>query len=198
MVDAGFLTLRKADMISEFDTEARDSQWKLLAITKSVLQNNIQLSQRLTRLQYMDNKDSIYTRRQYSIAPTVPMNPYEYGVHGSIGIDDEDDSLPGEIPTSPQFETDLNASRIYHRAKRHSVDYSFCSSKVPSHAWTKFTDISLSDISVISLIALPITQIDINNGSLYEPQNEALDMRTPSSPKRPVLERTHISPDNSQ
>lgn len=151
MVSAAVHILRKADIISESDMEARRNQQDLLAITRIVLQNNLQLSQRLSRLEdHTDDRDSIHTQRQYSLAPTVTVDTYERGPHDRIETDDETDILPGELPPSLQFERDLNTSRVYRRAKRHSMDYSICSSKVLSHAWTKLSDISLSGISVIS------------------------------------------------
>lgn len=65
------------------------------------------------------------------------------------------------------FEIYLKTSRVYRRAKRHSMDYSFRSSIVRPGSWSVFSGLSLNDISVISVIALPITADDLTNPQHY-------------------------------
>jgi hypothetical protein len=60
------------------------------------------------------------------------------------------------------FERVLKASRVYRRAKRPTDDRSFRSSIPLSHAWTALSDLSLSDISAISVVALPLAETDIS------------------------------------
>jgi hypothetical protein len=60
-----------------------------------------------------------------------------------------------------EFETVLNASRVYRRAEPNETDMSFRSSVVRSHAWTALSGGSLADISVISVIALPLTSDEV-------------------------------------
>ena len=65
------------------------------------------------------------------------------------------------------FERDLEISRPYRKATRDTVDFSFRSSVVGSHAWSALSDVSLSEISVISVIVLPIFISDISNSHHY-------------------------------
>jgi hypothetical protein len=66
-----------------------------------------------------------------------------------------------------EFETDLESSRVYRRAKRKSMDFSFHSSIAPSNAWSMFSGLSLDDVSIIAVIALPIYPDDISNAQHY-------------------------------
>jgi hypothetical protein len=89
---------------------------------------------------------------------------------GFIGLV-EDNTGPTWTQSEPArafpFERVLKASRVYRRAKRDTTDFSFCSSIPLSHAWSALSDISLSDISVISVVALPLCLTDIPNGHHY-------------------------------
>jgi hypothetical protein len=66
-----------------------------------------------------------------------------------------------------EFETDLESSKVYRRAKRKSMDFSFHSSIAPSNAWSMFSGLSLDDVSIIAVIALPIYPDDITNAQHY-------------------------------
>lgn len=89
---------------------------------------------------------------------------------GFIGLV-EDNTGPTWTQSEPArafpFERDLKASRVYRRAKRDTTDFSFCSSIPLSHAWSALSDISLSDISIISVVALPLCQTDVSNDRHY-------------------------------
>lgn len=89
------------------------------------------------------------------------------------------------------FENVLEQSWVYRRNQSNECDKSFISSAQRSHAWSVFSGYSLADISVISVIAMPITVLDIANGMHYEAResgagNYALypdfDHGRPSSP----------------
>jgi hypothetical protein len=54
------------------------------------------------------------------------------------------------------FDGDLEASRVYQRVRLDICDASFNSSVARTHAWSVFTGISLSAISAVSAIALPL------------------------------------------
>jgi cell division control protein 24 len=66
------------------------------------------------------------------------------------------------------FEEDLESSRVYRRAVRETTDYSFRSSIARSHSWSVFSGLSLGDISIMSVIALPVYQDDITNAEHYD------------------------------
>ncbi|KAF1957608.1 hypothetical protein CC80DRAFT_443975, partial [Byssothecium circinans] len=66
-----------------------------------------------------------------------------------------------------EFERDLKESWVYRKARRSTADVSFRSSTALSHAWSALSDISLSEISAISVVALPISSNDLSNGHYY-------------------------------
>jgi hypothetical protein len=87
-----------------------------------------------------------------------------------------------------EFEAILDKSRVYLRTQSNPSDISLTSSAVRSHAWSL---LSLNDISVISVIRLPITADEINAfgpgltfASLLEEQAQADQEATepPTSP----------------
>jgi hypothetical protein len=66
------------------------------------------------------------------------------------------------------FDDDLESSRVYSRLMlEDSCDRSFNSSAVRTNAWSVFSGLSLADISVMSVVALPIYPSDINNQEHY-------------------------------
>ncbi|KAK3987467.1 hypothetical protein QBC44DRAFT_400099 [Cladorrhinum sp. PSN332] len=67
------------------------------------------------------------------------------------------------------FESDLELSRVYRRAlnDRNSMDFSMHSSGARTHGWSIFSGLSLSEISALSVIALPIFAADISNSHHY-------------------------------
>lgn len=90
-------------------------------------------------------------------------------------VDKEDDdvtirtAIPLEISSGSEiaqairhrFEDELARSRVYRRVQHDDCDNSFTSSALRSHAWSIFTGLSLSDISAISVIALPLSQKEL-------------------------------------
>ncbi|KAK4444571.1 hypothetical protein QBC34DRAFT_182057 [Podospora aff. communis PSN243] len=66
------------------------------------------------------------------------------------------------------FENVLSKSWVYRRNAHHNeCDVSFNTSDRRSHAWSVFSGYSLADISVLSVIAMPITSADLENGQYY-------------------------------
>lgn len=65
------------------------------------------------------------------------------------------------------FDADLESSRVYRMARNDCCDRSFVSSAIKTNAWSIFSGISLADISVISVVALPLYPGDIMNQEHY-------------------------------
>lgn len=65
------------------------------------------------------------------------------------------------------FDADLESSRVYRMARNDCCDRSFVSSAIRTNAWSTFSGISLADISVISIVALPLYPGDIMNQEHY-------------------------------
>ncbi|KAI1077467.1 P-loop containing nucleoside triphosphate hydrolase protein [Whalleya microplaca] len=68
-----------------------------------------------------------------------------------------------------QFETILAQSRVYARNERHDCDISFSTSCRMSGLWSMLSGLSLSQVSKISIIALPLSLNDILDSSWYRP-----------------------------
>ncbi|KAF2649457.1 hypothetical protein K491DRAFT_698082 [Lophiostoma macrostomum CBS 122681] len=136
----------------ESDLEAARSQEDLYILTSSLIQSNQDISQRLSLLERprQDNA-SIMTghRRPFSTAT---------------------------LESSMQdltFERDLKGSWVYRKVRRSTTeDKSFRSSVALSHAWSALSEISLSDISAISVVALPISCNDLVNGYHYRSRDQ--------------------------
>jgi hypothetical protein len=65
------------------------------------------------------------------------------------------------------FEADLGKSRVYKRTERYESDVSFTTSVVRDHAWSVSSGMSLSEISLISAIALPLHLDEVSNQEWY-------------------------------
>ncbi|KAK0614078.1 hypothetical protein B0T14DRAFT_527604 [Immersiella caudata] len=79
-------------------------------------------------------------------------------------------SLPGSgltLTSAFDFEPDLEASRVYRRVQRDTMDFSFRSSVAWSNDLSVFSGLTLGDISVMSVIALPICAAEISNAHHY-------------------------------
>jgi hypothetical protein len=147
---------------SASDSEASRSQDDLMACMVQMLNNNRDLAQRIENLE--TNLPSIrYTQSsRSSVTSQQTVRPITLSF-----IDDESDEALLGLVGQFSFEEDLESSRPYRQARRDSVDFSFRSSIARSHAWTALSEISLSDISLIAVIALPVDIKEITNAHHY-------------------------------
>ncbi|KAF4458423.1 hypothetical protein FALBO_14849 [Fusarium albosuccineum] len=69
-----------------------------------------------------------------------------------------------------EFEDDLETSGVYRRARRNrdTMDFSFRSSVAKSHVWSILSGLSMSDVSIMSMMALPVYQEDLTNAQHYD------------------------------
>jgi hypothetical protein len=146
---------------------ARDENRKLAYIMNNVLNDNKDLANRLFRIeQYiLDGNESVHTHRVHSA--NLDDEEYFADVNGP-GADLRRSTITGEPSTQDSsFEQDLKSSRPYRKAIRETMDYSVRSSVAGSHAWTALSDTSLSGISSIAVIRLPIVSLEISNPQHY-------------------------------
>jgi cell division control protein 24 len=161
----------------------------------ALLGSNQLLAQRLMNLENAFDVHSIISTKQ-SLAPTV-INDFS---NDSTDAQDTNEltkgvalnnvaqlpaSLEGTAISSFDFEDDLDSSRVYRRAQRDSMDFSFRSSTAPSNAWSIFSGLSLSDVSIISAVALPLSLNEIGNPQHYENGERKGAKSAPSSPHAP-------------
>jgi hypothetical protein len=102
-----------------------------------------------------------------------------------------------------QYEYELEASRVYRKAWKGVDDVSVRRSVAISHAWSALSDISLSDISALSVVALPLFLTEItnayhystrsrsNNGPGFGPSVQNLEFPELTRPKS-SLGRSHV------
>jgi hypothetical protein len=98
------------------------------------------------------------------------------------GYDDDNDTIVTRVKSSKayainvrgiskpsfEFETQLEESRVYKRVFLETCDVSFATTAIRPRAWSVFTGISLSEISVISAIALPLSIEEFLDCDWYE------------------------------
>ena len=65
------------------------------------------------------------------------------------------------------FEQDLRQSRVYNRVWRRKSLASLSSSAAPSFGWSCLSEMSLANVSNISVISLPIAADELSNGGHY-------------------------------
>lgn len=155
---------------SESDLEASQSRERLQMLVEQILADNDSLRRKMSLMQDAFDARSRFTITADSETDTIRLRDHE----------DRDDAtiLPAPAQrsstsrrtriTSIAFERILENSRVYRRYHDGECDTSFIHSDQRSHAWSCFTGYSLADISVLSLISMPLTQIDIANGQHYE------------------------------
>lgn len=85
------------------------------------------------------------------------------------------------------FEDELEKSWVYMRNRDGECDRSFVHSEGRSHAWSCLTGYNLADISILSVICMPLTRVDVVNGKYY---NFDLGMSSEETPPESVLAHT--------
>ncbi|KAJ3519099.1 hypothetical protein NM208_g14264 [Fusarium decemcellulare] len=169
------LTLMLNILQCETQIEASESQERLHALIESVMEENQVLKQMMNDSQDSFDARSTFSRRHLDDRSTIWLG----------GDDEEDDAAT--IRTSNTiatiqglrngfqskvmaltFEKILEQSWVYKRNQRNECDSSFISTAGRSHAWSVFSGFSLADVSVLSVIAMPLTTLDLSNGKHYD------------------------------
>ncbi|KAF5634288.1 hypothetical protein F52700_6012 [Fusarium sp. NRRL 52700] len=139
---------------SDSQARAEESQQQLITAVDILLIGNNDLSRRMMG---MDNIIDAMSHRRATIQSTRDIDAQERKSTSS--------------QRSPlfefDFEHDLKLSRVYRLAKRDTMDFSVHSSVARTHAWSNLSGMSLSDISHISVLALPLYVEDISNPQHY-------------------------------
>ncbi|KAF5976242.1 Rho guanine nucleotide exchange factor scd1 [Fusarium bulbicola] len=147
---------------SESQARAEESQQQLIAAVDTLLRGNTALSRRMMG---MENTMDAMSYRRATIQSTR-----EIGAQERKSTSSRRPSL-----FEFDFEHDLKLSRVYRLAKRDTMDFSARSSVARTHAWSSLSGTSLSDISHISVLALPLYAEDISNPQHYNFGKEAVE-----------------------
>ncbi|KAF5621332.1 Rho guanine nucleotide exchange factor scd1 [Fusarium tjaetaba] len=147
---------------------AKEHQEQLSNNVKALLDNNNALSRRLMNLEDALDAQTIISRRMsilsLSASPSGNATQQLTAESPVTSITTENSLAISKF----DFEDDLESSRVYRRAVRETMDYSFRSSIARSHSWSVFSVLSLGDVSIMSVIALPVYQDDITNAEHYD------------------------------
>ncbi|KAK4032307.1 hypothetical protein C8A01DRAFT_20607 [Parachaetomium inaequale] len=180
------LTLMMSILQCDSDLEAYLSQQKLQSLIEKVLAENTELRQKLAESLRICSPCAVATRHPEDENATIRQRKNgnddastlrgvgrTYSIQSAISHFSNVGNFGGGIIRFA-FENILEQSRVYRRnANQVECDRSYTSTAQVSHAWSVFSGYSLADISVLSVIAMPLTTLDIENGNHYptHPQN---------------------------
>ncbi|KAK5651443.1 hypothetical protein OQA88_12450 [Cercophora sp. LCS_1] len=160
--------------ILQSDTSLRAEQHRVELATNvaQLLENDQSLSRRLMSLEDSFDAHTIVMKRRSITASIGDQADDETRLLSSDIVSPSARFQPPASSNAPvissfEFEHDLNSSRPYRRAQRDTMDFSFRSSVARSDAWSVFSGLTLGDISIMSVIALPIYADEITNSHHY-------------------------------
>ncbi|KAG5808129.1 hypothetical protein H9Q74_007206 [Fusarium xylarioides] len=161
--------------------ETKEHQEQLSNNVKVLLDSNQALSRRLMSVEDALDDQTIISRRMsiISLSASPSQNSSQQSTAQSPATSISTDTSLSI--SNFDFEDDLESSRVYRRAVRETMDFSFRSSIARSHNWSVFSGLSLGDVSVMSVIALPVCQGDLANAEHYDFGAEV--SATPEEPK---------------
>lgn len=152
---------------STSDAEAARSQASLGILVEQLLQTNHGLCKRMRNLEDAFDARTIRTNNQsdalslMSHGDTATVTTVRRRKRNRI-------SIVETFRIRFAFDDDLESSRVYSKVMLEDpCDRSFNSSAVRTNAWSVFSGLSLADISVMSVVALPIYASDIRNQEHY-------------------------------
>ncbi|KAI1325913.1 hypothetical protein F5Y16DRAFT_376692 [Xylariaceae sp. FL0255] len=156
------------------DIEACETSSRLQLLIEEVLKDNRELKKKVRQLEDRFDVQTASTRKpayhkvqegynhdSYSEVSTIRESDYKGLQRHSITLD----AVEG---ISHAFDNILQKSWVYRRNEGNRCDRSVITSDLRSRTWSIFSGISLADISVVSVVAMPITWLDISNGRYYK------------------------------
>ena len=143
--------------------EARASSKELYNMVQRVLESNEDISKRLNALEmpcdgshsFIDTTNGDVEDDRETIRPETE-NPR---LDGPASFQTRDFSFT--------FDQDLQTSRVYTRTANRQSNFSVRSGAVQSISWSLISGVSLSAVSNISVISLPISPLELWNGQHY-------------------------------
>ncbi|KAJ4326785.1 hypothetical protein N0V84_002804 [Fusarium piperis] len=203
------LTLMLNILQCETQLEASQSQERLHVLIESVMQENKTLKQMMNESQHSFDAQSTFTKRQEDDRSIRDNDEDDTEtIRGSVGVHTRDSIGGGSQKDNSKkghqsrmlrlpFERILEQSWVYRRNQRNSCDRSFISSAERSHTWSVFSGFSLADVSILSVIAMPLTTMDLANGKHYQVEILNEDLTESSSEmgdeETPVRAHTPLS-----
>ncbi|KAK1752344.1 putative ras-2 protein [Echria macrotheca] len=177
--------------------EAQESLSSLQKTVQELVDRNENLLRRLEQyhcsyaenasVRFFDDGESVLPRQE----PPAEI-PGSSSNERAIGSS-EDSGSPRDAMSPRDFEITLEQTRVYARVQSNDCDISFTSSEVRTTAWSMLSGLSLNDISIISVLALPIsldevesfgsqvTFVRIISGAQEPKSSNSQDLQLPSS-----------------
>lgn len=169
-----------ANINSDSDIRAEVQQEQLLKNVAVLLETNQALSRRLMNLEDAFEVATIVSKRQSRVFSTNGLKQYQPKETNEDDISQLSNLTAVTEISGFDFEIDLETSRPYRRAQRDTMDFSFRSSVAHTNAWSQFSGLSLSKISIISAIALPLYPDEIENPQHYVLGGQAVLLTGPA------------------
>ena len=158
--------------------EAEDALAKLTSLVTQVLHSNRFMEERLQSMESFASSSSEWPIRAASVRESIlrPLSMTDTIRPSSLESRDVSGMstahtilLDDEVPQFGfAFDNELSQSWVYRRIRGESDRFSIASSAVRSASWSMLSGVSLSDVSNISVLALPISARDIAHGEHYE------------------------------
>ena len=169
--------------------EARNCAKELEHVIQQTLSSNHDLSNRVRSLETTHGLASEYGSmksrgQECTLDDNISTRSHIYGMASQLPI-------TRTMSFSYTFEKDLQTSPVYSRTNRKHSMLSLPSSAARTTGWSVFSGISLSEVSNLSVFALPISVYELYNKQAYtnDLQRPPVDARAGKS-KRPDSEIT--------
>ena len=132
---------------SESMQEADENMHRLVELVESLVESNADLRNRLDDIAVDYASVHVKTRASSVLASSAYITP------------------PKILPRA--FEEDLNRSRVYRKLRPRDSIYSIDNSQRASLTSSAFSELSLGDVSIVSVLCLPVWSSDLCNAEYY-------------------------------
>ncbi|CAH0057966.1 unnamed protein product [Clonostachys solani] len=164
---------RLKESLNDTNIEAHENRERLQELVETVINENQALKSKLNLLEDRFDARSTFTRDVDESSETATIRD------GDTADRSRDSTRPTNISNriSFAFEKILQQSWVYKRNEKNGCDQSFITTTTDarSRTWSIFSGISMAHISILSVIAMPITLLDINHGHYYEVKSGLID-----------------------
>jgi hypothetical protein len=156
---------------SESDLLASKSQVELRSVMSDILKSNIDLQRRLLRLESLLGSTAETLReptiRRVNTAAVTSTTTRRQLL--SINLEENADDLSANSNSSgDSFEKVLQSSWVYRRIQNNSDRFSIASGSQLGQTWSVLSrESSLADVSLLSVVALPIDWSEVSNPHRY-------------------------------
>lgn len=136
--------------------EAEENMHRLVELVESLVESNTDLRNRLDDIAADHASVHVNTRAS------------------SVLVSSTSTTAPTILPRG--FEEDLNRSRVYRKLRPRDSIYSIDSSQRASLTSSAFSELSLGDVSIVSVLCLPVWSVDLGNAEYYRFGREGLTL----------------------